>query len=152
MPSINVNKSLLRSGGQDISPIFLSVFTFVPICWLFWDPGIMWRWCVFYQAVISHPHFYTICHQNPDICHFKSEHLPHPNPDICHFISGQLPPPFFYRTQVYLGSDLWVPISVSNWVSERHCANLTDMTLTYKDTNPILTDNVNRASQGKVVM
>ena len=55
---------------------------------------------------------------------------------------------FFYRTQVYLGSDLWVLISKS----ERRCANLTDMTLTDKDTNSILTDNVNRALQGKVVM
>ena len=41
----------------------------------------------------------------------------------------------FYRTQVYLGSDLWVRVSL------RLCADLTDVTLAYEDTNSILTDN-----------
>ena len=58
-------------------------------------------------------------------------------------------------TSLFIGPRCtWGPIygSRCHWVSERRCWNLTDMTLTDKDTNPILTDNVNRASQGKVVM
>ena len=54
----------------------------------------------------------------------------------------------FYRTQVYLGSDLWFPISVT----KRGFADLTDVTLADKDTNLILTDNVNRAFRGNVAM
>ena len=57
----------------------------------------------------------------------------------------------FYWTQVYLGSDLWVPISVSNKVRDV-VADLTDVTLADKDTNSILTDNVNRAFQGNMTM
>ena len=41
----------------------------------------------------------------------------------------------FYRTQVYLGSDLWV-----RCVSNRGCWNFTDMTLADEGTNAILTD------------
>ena len=48
----------------------------------------------------------------------------------------------FYRTQVYLGSDLRVPSLV----------DLTDMTLADEDTNSILADNDNREIQGNVVM
>ena len=44
--------------------------------------------------------------------------------------------PHFYRTQVNLGSDLWVRMSVS----PRGCRDLTDVTLADKDTNSILTD------------
>ena len=51
----------------------------------------------------------------------------------------------FYRTQVYLGSDLWVRVSLSDL-----CADLTDVTLADEDTNSILTDNANRAIQGNV--
>ena len=54
----------------------------------------------------------------------------------------------FYRTQVSLGSDLWVWA----YVSPRLCADLTDVTLADKDTNSIQTDNVNVAIQGKVAM
>ena len=47
---------------------------------------------------------------------------------------------FFYRTQVNLGSDSWVRMSVRNvWL------DLTDVTLADEDTNSILTDNANRA-------
>ena len=51
------------------------------------------------------PTFQPFATENPDICHFKSGHLPHPNPDICHFKSGQLPPSFFsffWRTFLFL--------------------------------------------------
>ena len=53
-----------------------------------------------------------------------------------------------YRTQVNLGSDLWV------WMSVTHTPlwNLTDVTLADEETNSILTDNANRAIQGNVAM
>ena len=54
----------------------------------------------------------------------------------------------FYRTQVYLGSDLWVCLSQT----EPPCADLTDVTLADEDANSILTDNANRAIQGNVAM
>ena len=38
---------------------------------------------VIYQAVMSHPHFYTIYHQNPDIYHCKFSRLPLLKPFIC---------------------------------------------------------------------
>ena len=49
----------------------------------------------------------------------------------------------FYLTQVNLGSDSWVRMSVSDI-----CADLTDVTLADEDTNSILTDNAKRAIQG----
>ena len=52
----------------------------------------------------------------------------------------------FYRTQVYLGSDLWVQVSLST----RGFADLTDVTLADEDTNSILTDSANKAIQGNV--
>ena len=53
----------------------------------------------------------------------------------------------FYRTQVSLGSDLRVRLSV------RHlCEDLTDVTLADEDTHSILTDNANRAIQDNVAM
>ena len=55
---------------------------------------------------------------------------------------------FFYRTQVNLGSDLWVRLSVR----ETPLWNLTDVTLADEDTNSILTDNANGAIQGNVAM
>ena len=54
----------------------------------------------------------------------------------------------FYRTQVNLGSDLWVRM----FVRPRPLWNLTDVTLADEDTNSILTDNANRAIQGNVAM
>ena len=53
---------------------------------------------------------------------------------------------YFYRTQVNLGSDLWVRMSLT----PRPLWNLTELTLADNDTNPILTDNANRAIQGNV--
>ena len=50
----------------------------------------------------------------------------------------------FYRTQVYLGSDLWVRVSVEDLVET--------VTLTDEDTISILADNDNRAIQGNVAM
>ena len=53
---------------------------------------------------------------------------------------------------MYLGSDLWVPISVCLSVSERGCANLTDVTLADQATNSIPTDVANMEIQGNVAM
>ena len=53
---------------------------------------------------------------------------------------------------MYLGSDLWVPISVCLSVSERGCANLTDVTLADQATNSMQADNANMAIQGNVAM
>ena len=53
-----------------------------------------------------------------------------------------------YQTQVNLGSDLWVRISVS----ERGCWDFTDVTLADEDTNSILADNVKGAIQGNEAM
>ena len=55
---------------------------------------------------------------------------------------------FFYRTQVSLGSDLWVRLSLTG----TPFADLTDVTLAIEDINSILTDNANRAIQGKVAI
>ena len=54
----------------------------------------------------------------------------------------------FYRTQVSLGSDLWVRLSLT----EPPFADLTDVTLADEDTNPILTDDANRTFQSNVAM
>ena len=51
---------------------------------------------------------------------------------------------YFHRTQVNLGSNLWVQMFVSNIP----CWDLTDVTLADEDTNSILTDNANGAIQG----
>ena len=40
--------------------------------------------------------------------------------------------------------------SLSNYVTKPPFADLTDVTLADEDTNPILTDNANRAFQGNV--
>ena len=57
-----------------------------------------------------------------------------------------------YRTQVSLGSDLWVRLSLTNKLTLRGFADLTDVTLADEDTNSILTDNANRAIHGNVAM
>ena len=49
----------------------------------------------------------------------------------------------FYRTQVSLGSDLWVLISLH----PRLFADLTDVTLADEDSNSIPTNDVNEQSQ-----
>ena len=54
----------------------------------------------------------------------------------------------FYRTQVSLGSDLWVLISLTT----RGFADLTDVTLADEDSNSIPTDDVKRAILGNVTM
>ena len=54
----------------------------------------------------------------------------------------------FYRTQVNLGSDSWVRLSLRH----RRCADLTDVTLADEDTNSKLTDNAKRAIQGNEAM
>ena len=43
----------------------------------------------------------------------------------------------FYRTQVILGSDLWVRVSLTHSLSPRGFADLTEVTLADEDTNSI---------------
>ena len=57
----------------------------------------------------------------------------------------------FYRTQVSLGSDLWVLMSVRQWLQD-HFADLTDVTLADEDSNLIPTDDVNMAILGNMAM
>ena len=57
----------------------------------------------------------------------------------------------FYRTR-YLGSDLWVCLSVTHALTELPLADLDNMTLADEDTNPILTDGANRTFQSNVAM
>ena len=57
----------------------------------------------------------------------------------------------FYRTQVNLGSDSWVRISVRPSVTHV-VADLTDVTLSDEDTKSTLTDNDRRAFQGNEAM
>ena len=52
----------------------------------------------------------------------------------------------FYRTQVSLGSDLWILMSLI----PRLFADLTDVTLADEDNNSIQTNDVNRAILGNV--
>ena len=58
----------------------------------------------------------------------------------------------FYRTQVSLGSDLWVRVSLTHSLTDTPFADLTDVTLADGDTNPILTDDANRTFQSNVAM
>ena len=58
----------------------------------------------------------------------------------------------FYRTQVALGSDLWVGAYVRQSVSPRGFADLTDVTLADEDSNSIPTDDVNRVIQENVAV
>ena len=53
----------------------------------------------------------------------------------------------FYRTQVSLGSDLWVWAYVRQSLHPRLFADLTDVTLADEDSNSIPTDDVNGQSQ-----
>ena len=53
----------------------------------------------------------------------------------------------FYRTQVSLGSGLWVPASVPTYVQDLF-ENFTGVTLADDDTNSILADDANRAIWG----
>ena len=56
-----------------------------------------------------------------------------------------------YRTQVSLGSDLRVRISLSHSLQD-YFADLTDVTLADEDNNSIPTDDVNKAMLGNVAM
>ena len=58
----------------------------------------------------------------------------------------------FYRTQVSLGSDLWVRVSLTHSLTDTPFADLTDVTLADGDTNPMLTDDANRTFQSNVAM
>ena len=58
----------------------------------------------------------------------------------------------FYRTQVYLGSDLWVPVSVSQSVSDVLLTKLMCLSLVDEDTKSILADDTNRAIPGNLEM
>ena len=67
-------------------------------------------------------------------------------------MSARVPTNNFYRTQVYLGSDLWVRVSLSESLTPRPFADFTDVTLADEDTNSILADNDIRAIQDNVAM
>ena len=54
----------------------------------------------------------------------------------------------FYRTHVYMGSNLRVLVSLTN----RTCADLTVVTLADEDTNSIQIDDANRANPGNMAM
>ena len=54
-----------------------------------------------------------------------------------------------YQTQVNLGSDSWVRMSVTE---SNTCVDLTDVTLADEDTKSISTDNAKRAIKGNVAM
>ena len=56
---------------------------------------------------------------------------------------------FFYWTQVYLGSDLWVRVSLSTSLT---LVDLTDVSLVDEDANPVLVDRTNRAIPGNLEM
>ena len=62
-------------------------------------------------------------------------------------VSAQHQGNFFHRTQVSLGSDLWVLMSVQDYF-----ADLTDVTLADEDNDSIPTDDVDRTIQGNVAM
>ena len=51
-----------------------------------------------------------------------------------------------------LGSDLWVVMYLSQSLTTRGFADLTDVTLADEDSNSISTDDVNRAILGNVAM
>ena len=55
----------------------------------------------------------------------------------------------FYRTQVSLGSGLWVPVSLCLYVQEL-CENFTDVTLADVDTKLILSDDANKVTPALV--
>ena len=57
-----------------------------------------------------------------------------------------------YRTQVSLGSDLWVLMSLTQSVSPRGFVDLTDVTLADEDSKSKPADYVNRAILGNVAM
>ena len=76
--------------------------------------------------------------------HFHSAHIPSAV-HIPGLAKSQLTLAHFYRTQVSLGSDLWVWAYVSQSVSPRLSADLTDVTLADEDSNSITTDDVNSA-------
>ena len=59
---------------------------------------------------------------------------------------------YFYWTQVSLGSDLWVLMSVRHSHSQSLCRLIADVTLANKDINSIPTNYVNRAIPGIVAM
>ena len=65
--------------------------------------------------------------------------------------SGVLDIRGFYRTQVSLGSDLWVLMSVTDYI-QHYFADLNDVTLADEDSNFIPTDDVNRAILVNVAM
>ena len=73
----------------------------------------------------------------------------HPGYTTHYFTSTHI----FYRTQVCLGSDLWVPVSVCLSVCQSQTlVDLTDVSLVDEDANLILADDTNRAIPGNLKM
>ena len=84
---------------------------------------------------------------HPNICH-PTHPQEQPNKKSLSEKPINLPTEYFYQTQVYLGSDLWVRVSLNH----RPCADLTDVNLADEDTNSTLAVNANRVIQGNVAM
>ena len=59
---------------------------------------------------------------------------------------------YLYRTQVYLGTDLWVLMSLTHSVTPTPFIDLTDVTLADEVSNSKQTNYVNRAILGNVAM
>ena len=83
-------------------------------------------------------------------CHFVAQLQVQLLAPLLHYFAKVLQSSFYW-TQVFLGSDLWVRVSQTHSMTLSF-ADLIDVTLADEDTNSILTDNVNRAIQGNMVM
>ena len=91
------------------------------------------------------------CHQAATSTLFPSRSLDIPIHRILLWEGEGLKKLWFYRTQVSLGSNLWVHFSLTNSLRDVWF-NLTDVTQADEDTNSILTDNANRAFQRNLAM
>ena len=80
----------------------------------------LWGGGVIYQAVMSHPHFYTIYHQNPDIYHCKFSRLPLLK--TIHLPGGQVPPPFFFGFYYWIDA---ITITLTKWFNVVQLNNAT---------------------------
>ena len=69
-----------------------------------------------------------------------------------HFVISNIFQLNFYRTQVSLGSDLWILMSLPHSLTTRLFADLTDVTLADEDSKSIPTDDVNKAILGNVAI
>ena len=100
---------------------------------------------VIYQAVMSHPHFYTIYHQNPDIYHCKFSRLPLLK--TIHLPGGQVPPPFFFGFYYWIDA---ITITLTKWFNVVQLNNATQTT--FRDgAQPLSVQWPARGAQEKVL-